>query len=236
MVEKNIMRPRSGAPRQREAKEYDERVIEVQRVSRVVKGGRRIRFRALVAIGNRRGKVGMGVAKAGEVAEAVKKAVAQAKKHLIEVPIIDNTIPHEINAKFGSAKVMLKPASSGTTIVAGGSVRVVAELAGIENLLSKIMGSSNKINNVSATLKALSSFSPQVVERLRRYSERPEIRSVTAEKEERAGAPEKIVVPKTEKTVAEKPATEKPKKAETKKKAVGKKNEPAAKPSKAVKK
>ncbi|MFA5926832.1 MAG: 30S ribosomal protein S5 [Patescibacteria group bacterium] len=183
------MRPKA-APAKREAKEYDERVIEVQRVSRVVKGGRRIRFRALVAIGDRRGKVGMGVAKAGEVAEAVRKAVAQAKKHLIEVPIIDGTIPHEVIAKFGSARVMLKPASSGTTIVAGGSVRVVAELAGVENLLSKIMGSSNKINNVSATLKAFSSFNTQVVERLRKYNDRPEIKSVTVEKEEAALAPE----------------------------------------------
>ncbi|MEK9156053.1 MAG: 30S ribosomal protein S5 [Patescibacteria group bacterium] len=164
----------------REPKEFEERVIEVQRVSRVVKGGRRIRFRALVVIGDRKGRVGMGVAKAGEVAEAVRKAVAQAHKNIISVPVIEGTIPHEILAKFGSAKVMLKPAAPGTTIVAGGSVRVVAELAGITDLLSKIMGSANKINNVTATLAALSAFKPSVVERMRKFAEKPKVAAVPA--------------------------------------------------------
>ncbi len=170
MVEKNIMKPRGSANLKREAKEFDERIIEVQRVSRVVKGGRRIRFRALVVIGDHKGKVGMGVAKASEVAEAVRKATAQAKKHLVTVPVINGTIPHEISVKYGSAKVMLKPATPGTTIVAGGSVRVVAELAGITDILSKIMGSSNKINNVAATIQALSSFHPDIVEKIKKLS------------------------------------------------------------------
>lgn len=168
MVEKNIMKSRAARGQKREAREFDERVIEVQRVSRVVKGGRRIRFRALVVIGDHKGRVGMGVAKASEVAEAVRKASAQAKKHLVVVPIINGTIPHEIYAKFGSAKVMLKPATPGTTIVAGGSVRVVAELAGISDLLSKIMGSANKINNVSAVIRALSSFNTEIVAKIRK--------------------------------------------------------------------
>lgn len=171
MVEKNIMRPR-GAATLREPKEFEERVIEVARVSRVVKGGRRIRFRALVVVGDRKGRIGMGAAKASEVALAVAKAATQAKKHLISVPIINGTIPYEIFIKFGSAKLMLKPASPGTTIVAGGSVRVVAELAGITDLLSKIMGSANKINNVTAAIKALASFDPKVVEKIRAREEK----------------------------------------------------------------
>lgn len=169
MVEKNIMKPRMAGVK-REPKEFDERVIEVRRVSRVVKGGRRIRFRALVAIGDHKGRVGMGVAKASEVSEAVRKATVSAKKNLITVPVINGTIPHEIRVKFGSAKIFMKPATPGTTIVAGGSVRIVAELAGITDLLSKIMGSSNKINNVSATIHALSSFDPRVVAKVSKYS------------------------------------------------------------------
>lgn len=205
MAEKNIMRPRGGSFK-REPKEFDERVIEVQRVSRVVKGGRRIRFRALIVIGDHKGRVGMGVAKASEVTEAVRKATASAKKHLIEVPVINGSIPHEVSVKFGSAKVMLKPAAPGTTIVAGGSVRVVAELAGITDLLSKIMGSSNKINNVTATLLALSSFNPEIVKKIRGYAERANGKVVTkseteepkeqkAEKKE-VETPEKPVKPK----------------------------------------
>ena len=157
MAEKNIMKPRSmRGEHRREEKEYDERVVEVQRVSRVVKGGRRVRFRALVVIGNHKGVIGMGVAKATEVAEAVRKSTVQAKKHLVSVPVINGTIPHEVLVKYGSARLLLKPAAPGTTIVAGGSVRVVAELAGITDMLGKIMGSSNKINNVTATIKAFS--------------------------------------------------------------------------------
>ncbi len=169
MVEKNYMRSK-GAGQKREPKEFDERVIEVARVSRVAKGGRRIRFRALVVIGDRKGRVGMGVAKATEVSAAVQKATSFAKKHIVTVPVINGSIPHEITMKFGSAVVMLKPATPGTTIVAGGSVRVVAELAGITDMLSKIMGSANKINNVTATIKALTSFKPEVVTRVQEYA------------------------------------------------------------------
>lgn len=180
MVEKNIMRPRGSYRETREPKEYEERVIEVARVSRVAKGGRRIRFRALVVLGNRNGKIGMGVAKANEVAEAVKKATASAKKHIKLIPIINGTIPHEIITKHGGARIMLKPAASGTSIVAGGSVRSVAELAGITDLLAKSLGSANKINNVTATILALTSFNQEVVDKVKKFSEKTELKQKKA--------------------------------------------------------
>lgn len=170
-AEKNIMRPRMAFDK-REPKEFEERVIEIARVSRVVKGGRRIRFRALVVVGDKKGRIGMGVAKANEVAVAVKKAVTLAKKNLVTVSIINGTIPHEVNIKHGGAKVMLKPATSGTSVVAGGSIRIVAELAGITDLLAKSLGSSNKINNVTAAIKALCSFNPEIVEKIKNYSKK----------------------------------------------------------------
>ena len=174
-AEKNIMRPRGrGGFEKREPKEYEERVIEIARVSRVAKGGRRIRFRALVVLGNRNGKVGMGVAKATEVAEAVKKATAKAKKHIKIVPIINGTIPHEIIAKHGGSRIMLKPAASGTSIVAGGSIRSVAELVGITDLLAKSLGSSNKINSVTATIIALTSFNASVVDKIKGFAKKSE--------------------------------------------------------------
>lgn len=139
-------------------KEFTEKVIEIDRISRTVKGGRRIRFRALVVIGNQSGKVGIGIAKAQEVVIAIGKAIAQAKKHLIKIPIVNDTIPHEIKIKSGGAIIFLKPAPQGTSIIAGGSVRSVLEVAGIKNVVGKIFGSSNKINNVKATFKALQSF------------------------------------------------------------------------------
>jgi len=192
-AEKNIMRPRGrGSFEKREPKEFEERVIEIARVSRVAKGGRRIRFRALMVLGNRKGKVGMGVAKANEVAEAIKKATAKAKKNMLIVPIINGTIPHEVVAKHGGAKIILKPAASGTSIVAGGSVRSVAELVGITDLLGKSLGSSNKINSVTATIKALTSFNNEVVEKVKHFQKLEEnklgkatkIETVTIKKED----------------------------------------------------
>lgn len=153
--------------REREKSEFEERVVEVSRVSRVVKGGRRIRFRILVVIGDRAGRVGYGQAKANEIAVGVKKAVAQAKKHLITVPIVNDTIPYGITKEYGSATIFLGPASQGTSIVAGGVIRIVAELAGIKNLLSKVIGTANKANNVKAIFSALSSFDPKMVEKVK---------------------------------------------------------------------
>lgn len=169
ILEKNIMRPKRHSFKKREVKEFDERVLEVARVSRVVKGGRRIRFRATVAIGDHKGRVGVGCGKANEVSVAVQKAAAQAKKRVINVPIINGTIPYEILATYGAAKVLLKPASSGSSIVAGGAVRNIIELVGITDILAKILGSKSLINNSIATLNGLSSFNPEIVEKLSKY-------------------------------------------------------------------
>jgi small subunit ribosomal protein S5 len=135
--------------------DYEEKNLEINRVTRVTKGGKRMRFRALTVIGNRKGRVGFGVAKGLDVASATSKATAQARKSLITVPITNDTIPHPVDEKFAAARVLLKPAPKGTGVKAGGAVRVVLALAGVPNVTSKILGSSNKINNVKATFKAL---------------------------------------------------------------------------------
>lgn len=135
--------------------EFEQKLIDIARVARVVAGGKRFRFRAVVCVGNKKGKVGVGVAKGSDVSIAISKAVAQAKKNLIEVPIVKNTIPHEIVVNFRGARVFLKPAAEGTGVIAGGAVRAVVELAGIKNILSKMQGSNNKLNNVKATILAL---------------------------------------------------------------------------------
>ncbi|MCX6812641.1 MAG: 30S ribosomal protein S5 [Candidatus Berkelbacteria bacterium] len=170
---------------QREQSEFDERVVEIARVSRVVKGGRRMRFRVLVVIGDRKGKIGYGIAKAAEISVGVKKAVTQAKKRMILVPVVNDTIPYEVTISDGSAKIILKPAGAGTSIVAGGVIRIVAELAGIKNLLSKVMGSANKVNNVKAVLKAFSSFDSAKVEIMKSRSEN--IREIKGNKGEKPG-------------------------------------------------
>lgn len=139
----------------KKSKEYEQKLVDIRRVARIVAGGRRFRFRATVVIGNKKGKVGCGVAKGADVTDAVTKASARAKKNLINVSIINETIPHEVRHSFEGANVFLKPASKGTGVIAGGAVRAVVELAGIRNVLSKMRGSSNKINNVQATILAL---------------------------------------------------------------------------------
>ncbi len=136
-------------------KEFEDRVISIDRVARVVKGGRRFRFRATVVVGDRRGRVGVGVGKGSEVMTSIAKAVAIGKRNLITVPMYGTTIPHEVTVRFSGAQVMLKPASAGTGVIAGGAVRSVVELAGIHDILTKSLGSSNKINNAYATLAAL---------------------------------------------------------------------------------
>lgn len=137
--------------------EYLEKVVQVNRVSKKTKGGDKRSLSVIVVVGDRKGKVGVGLGKAADVQSAVKKATAYAKKHLITVNLIDNrTIPHEINIKLGAAKVLLKPAPSGTGIIAGGAVRVVVEAAGISDIVSKILGTKNQASNVYATLEALS--------------------------------------------------------------------------------
>ncbi len=135
--------------------DYAEKNLEVARVTRVTKGGKRMRFRVLSVIGNQKGRVGFGLAKGVDVAGASTKSTAQARKSLITVPMVDGTIPHMVMAKFRAAQVLLKPAPKGTGVKAGGAIRPVLEFAGIQNVVSKMLGSSNKTNNVKATIKAL---------------------------------------------------------------------------------
>ncbi len=143
-----------------EEKQFDERVVHVDRVARVVKGGRRFRFRALVVVGDRKHRVGVGSAKGADVTAAVTKATEVAKKHFVTVQIHNGTIPHEVEAKVSGSRILIKPAAPGTGLIAGGVVRTVLEVAGISNALSKSLGSSNKTNTAYATVEALVSAKP----------------------------------------------------------------------------
>lgn len=151
---------RSARPAEVEEKQFDERVVNIDRVARVVKGGRRFRFRALVVVGDRKGKVGIGIAKGADVTAAVAKAVEVAKKHFITVNLYKGTIPHDAEAKVGGSRILVKPAAQGTGLIAGGVVRTVLEVAGVSNVLSKSLGSSNKINTAYATIAALQMIEP----------------------------------------------------------------------------
>lgn len=139
----------------KQEKDYEHSLLHVARVARVVQGGRRFSFRATVAIGDRKGKVGVGVAKGVDVSTAIGKAIHDAKKNLVSFPIYRDTIPHEVTAKYESARVILKPAKMGKGIVAGGAIRVIADLSGIKNLTAKSLGSNNKINTAKGMLIAL---------------------------------------------------------------------------------
>lgn len=153
---------------------WQERVIQIRRVSKVVKGGKKLSFRAIVVVGNERGQVGVGVGKASDVIGAVKKGVADGKKHLIDIPITkSNSIPHPINGTGGGAQVMMRPAAPGTGVIAGGAVRTVLELAGVRNILAKQLGSNNPLNNARAAVNALST--------LRTFAEVAEDRGVPIE-------------------------------------------------------
>ncbi|MBZ9571846.1 30S ribosomal protein S5 [Patescibacteria group bacterium] len=137
-------------------KEFESKLLDLARVTRVSAGGKHFRFRAVVVVGNKEGKVGVGVAKGSDVAQAIKKATRLAKKNIIEVLIVNETVPHEVTSKFGPARVLLKPQRKGRGLVAGGTVRVICNLAGIKNISSKILGrTGNKLNNARATIKAL---------------------------------------------------------------------------------
>ncbi len=153
------MDKRSGKkPIRREKPEFEQKLLDLARVTRVVKGGRRFRFRATLVIGNRKGQVGVGVAKGSDVSDAIQKAYNDAKKCMITVKLSANTIPHDVKMKMGSAKILLKPAPEGRGVIAGGAVRAVVDLVGIRDIVSKSLGTSNKLNVARATIEALRSL------------------------------------------------------------------------------
>jgi small subunit ribosomal protein S5 len=162
-------------PKSREKEtDWQERVVQIRRVTKVVKGGKKLSFRAIVVVGNERGQVGVGVGKASDVIGAVKKGVADGKKHLVDVPLTkSNSIPHPAKGTGGGAKIMMRPAAPGTGVIAGGAVRTVLELAGVRNVLAKQLGSGNPLNNARATVNAL--------ETLRTFADVAEERGIPVE-------------------------------------------------------
>lgn len=192
---------KSGKPGRRPKSEFDTQMLDLARVTRVVKGGRRFRFRATVVIGNRKGKVGVGVAKGGDVSAAMQKATADAKKNMITVSLDGKTIPYETSAKLGSARVILKPNKEGRGVIAGGAIRAVMDLVGIRDVVAKSLGCANKLNVARATVEALKT-----------------LKNVGGE----APAEETQSRPTKKKTVAAKPATDTDKPAAKKKTAVKK--------------
>ncbi len=165
--------------------DFEEKVIEIRRTTKVTKGGKNLSFRAVVIVGNRNGKVGLGIGKAREVPDAIRKAIVNAKRNLIDVPVINGTIPHEVIGRQDASKVLLKPAAPGTGVIAGGTVRAVVELAGIHNILTKALGSTNPLNLARATINGLNELmSPEDVAKLRDISTEEVIKGAKKGKEE----------------------------------------------------
>ncbi len=154
-AKKKNFKDRRGGKRDEPQDGFDQQIIDIARVTRVMAGGKRMRFRACVAVGNKKGEVAIGLAKGADVAIAVNKAVNKAKKNIIKVPIVNDTIPHEIYQKEGAAKILIKPGRKGSGIIAGGAVRIVLDIVGIKNVTAKILGTNNKVNNVKCVIAAL---------------------------------------------------------------------------------
>lgn len=192
---------------EKEKDEFEQKIVDIARVTRVMAGGKRMSFRACVAIGDKKGKVGIGLAKGADVTIAVNKAVNQAKKVMINVTTVNDTIPHSIYHKKGAAKIMLKPARRGKGMIAGGATRIIFELAGIKNITSKILGSNNKVNIVKCTIEALD---------LLKKVEKKQPKKIVEKKEE-VVADKKVVAPKKIEKKVVKPAVKKTVKKETKK-------------------
>lgn len=184
--------------RRREKKEFEETVIQIDRVTRVVKGGRRLRFRATVCIGDKKGRVGLGVGKSNEVRTAIEKAITKAKKTLITINLDNGTIPHDHKSSFKSAVVFMKPASKGTGIIAGGAIRKVLELAGVKDILTKSLGSTNKLNTAKVAVQALGEL--KVTPKMEKAKQTAKTTAATSTKKAPAkkAAPKKTTVKKTE--------------------------------------
>ncbi|MDO8667605.1 MAG: 30S ribosomal protein S5 [bacterium] len=159
--------------------EFEQKMIDIARVTRVMAGGKRMRFRACVAIGNKKGRVAIGLAKGADVTGAVTKAVNKAKKEFIDIPIVNETIPHEIYQKFGAAKILFKPAKKGRGIIAGGVVRIILELAGVKNVTSKILGTGNKVNNAKCVIEALKNLKRPEPKRVKAEKEKPVLSTIS---------------------------------------------------------
>ncbi len=230
MSKKNPSRGR-GHRREKEPKEFDEEVLQIDRVTRVVKGGRRLRFRCIVAIGDRKGRVGIGIGKATEVVSGIKKAVAKAKNSLIKVPITDkDSIPHEVKLKYKSAHLFIMPASPGTGVIAGGALRKILNLAGVKNVLSKNYGTNNKVVTAQASIMILQKLKPAKKSKKfeKKVSETPEVSTEPTRKRDqqevkkpikdktepsstKPSSAKAMEVPATEAPATEAPATEVPK-------------------------
>jgi len=225
MAKKNA---RKAGGHTKEPKEFEEEVLQIARVTRVVKGGRRLRFRATVAIGDKKGRVGVGVGKASEVVAGIQKAVSRAKANLINVPITKgDTIPHAVRVKYKAAEMMVMPASPGTGVIAGGSLRKVLHLAGVKNVLSKNIGSRNTLVTAQAAINALKALRPVKESQAKKFEEKKEEgkeetprddlgRKSKAKQEDRGAKKGKVKEEKTEKK-EETPENDKPKKDKPKK-------------------
>lgn len=210
---------RDGRPQQApEEKQFDERVVNIDRVARVVKGGRRFRFRALVVVGDHKGKVGIGMAKGADVTAAVSKATDVAKKQMVKVNLYKGTLPHEAEAKVGGARILVMPAAPGTGLIAGGVVRTILEVAGVSNVLSKSLGSSNKANIAYATIEALQTLksSKDWVTTKEAAKKNPKVAKKVDAVTKEAKAPKEVkeakevkAAPAEKKAVAKKPAAKK---------------------------